>query len=362
MAPLGTIMTPRVLAAVLAGIGLLVLIAAAVSFVGSEGFAYDFQAYDLAARRIAAGQPLYPPGTADAYNSGRFEGLYLYPPPLAIALAPLTMLAPDEAALVFFVVRIALLAVGCAMLPARLEARLATFGIACLSFPVWYDLNLGNMSVLIFVLSAGLWRWQGSPLGGVMAAAAIAIRPTYAVVLLGWLARGALHPIGWTVLVGLVIAVLTVPIVAVDGWLDYVTILRGLESISTGPHNVSLTTTALAAGLDARLSQGALVVGFLIALAAIVYAARRRDSDVAIVVAISASLVLTPFVHSHYLTVLLIPAALLADRGWWAGLALPLLGWLPEAVLPIAAVIAMLLPLAAPPRVRAAPTVAEATT
>ena len=81
------------LAPVIVGtVGLVILLLAAQSFVASGGFAYDYEAYDLAARRIAAGTPLYPPGLAEAYNSADYAGLYLYPPPLAIALVPMTVL------------------------------------------------------------------------------------------------------------------------------------------------------------------------------------------------------------------------------------------------------------------------------
>src|SRR6185312_675632 len=91
-----TRLAPFVLGAV--GVGILLLVAA--TFIGSSGFGYDFEAYDLAARRIAVGEAidgtnlLYPPGLAEAYNSGQYARLYLYPPPLAVALVPLTALAP----------------------------------------------------------------------------------------------------------------------------------------------------------------------------------------------------------------------------------------------------------------------------
>jgi hypothetical protein len=68
----------------LCAIGLLVLVAGAVAFIGSPGYGYDYSAYDAAARRIASSQPLYLPGTAEAYNAGRYEGLYLYAPPAAL--------------------------------------------------------------------------------------------------------------------------------------------------------------------------------------------------------------------------------------------------------------------------------------
>src|SRR5215218_7327531 len=73
----------------LGGFGLVMLLLVGRSFAGSLGFAYDFDAYYSAARRLLSGQPLYPPGLAEAYNSGLYANLYLYPPPLAVFLTPL---------------------------------------------------------------------------------------------------------------------------------------------------------------------------------------------------------------------------------------------------------------------------------
>jgi hypothetical protein len=58
-----------------AGLGLAVILFASLSFIGSEGFAFDFRAYDQAARRIASGQPLYLVDTVERYNSGQYAGL-----------------------------------------------------------------------------------------------------------------------------------------------------------------------------------------------------------------------------------------------------------------------------------------------
>src|SRR3712207_6430009 len=88
-------------------LGIAILLLAARSFVGSGGFAYDYQAYDAAARRLASGQALYPPGVAEAYNSGQYANLYLYPPPLAVLLLPINLLASEAAALVWLALRLA---------------------------------------------------------------------------------------------------------------------------------------------------------------------------------------------------------------------------------------------------------------
>ena len=75
--------------------GVVMLLLAARSFVGSSGFAYDFGRTTRRPRRILAGEPLYPSGAAEAYNSGDYAGLYLYPPPLAVAMVPLAFSQPS---------------------------------------------------------------------------------------------------------------------------------------------------------------------------------------------------------------------------------------------------------------------------
>ncbi len=51
-------------------LGLALLIVAAVLFINSRGFGYDFVAYDAAARRIAEGAPLYLVGHGGAISPG----------------------------------------------------------------------------------------------------------------------------------------------------------------------------------------------------------------------------------------------------------------------------------------------------
>jgi len=323
---------------VLGAAGVVAILVAIPIFIGSPGFGYDYSAYDMAARRLASGGPLYPPGTAEAYNAGAYAGLYLYAPPLAVALMPVAVVSADTATMLWFVARIALLVIGCALLPVRAEVRAATFGVAALSYPVLIDLNLGNLSIILFALSAVMWRWLDRPLGSIALGLILTVRYAFVTVLVWWLARGLIRPIAWTIGAGLVIAALTLPIVGIAGYVDYVTILRGLGDISTGPHNLALGTTVAALGGGPEIEILANLVGWGLALAAVVYAARRRDPEVGLAVALSATLLCAPFFHDHYLVELLAPAALLAQRRHWWGLALPLLGWLPEAALPLVAI------------------------
>lgn len=339
----------------LGAIGLIVLGLAAIGFIGSTGFAYDFVAYDLAARRLAADQLLYPPGIAEAYNAGAYANLYLYAPPLAIALVPLSVLAPSAAAVTWLLLRVGLLAIGCAIMPVRREIRIATFGVAALSFPVLYDLNLGNLSIILFALSALIWRERDRPVASLALAAILTVRYGFAIVLVGWLVRRRFRAVIWTIAAGIVIGLATLPIVGVGGWLDYMTNLQSLRDISTGPHNLTLGTTGLALGLSPGFGPLLVVTGIVLALVATVFAGLRRDGETAVVVSLAAAVLFAPFFHPHYLVALLIPGAFLAGRGHWWGLVLPLLGWLPGEVLPLVAIAGMALPLVAGPRTTVGP-------
>jgi hypothetical protein len=80
------------------------------------------------------------------------------------------------------------------------------------------------------------------------------------------------------------------------------------------------------------------------------------------VVALTAPLIVAPFFHPHYLVILLLPAALLAARGRWWGLALPLLAWLPDPFLPLVALVGVAAPLFAGKQAAAAAAPAPSTT
>jgi hypothetical protein len=328
-----------------ASIGLLVLGVASTFFMKSDGFGYDYLAYDGAARRIAAGEPLYLPGTVAAYAEGRYEGLYLYPPPVAIALTPLTILTESAATLAWMLFRLALLVGGCLTLPVSWRARLGTLGVAGVSFPVLFDLNIGNVSIVVLALSVIAWRWMDRPAAALAHAALAVIRFPFLVFGVLFLIRGNWRVLGWTIAAGLALVAIAMPVVGVGTYVDYITILRGLPDITSGPHNLSFASTARELGLPEVLAVLGSLASYLIGLAAVVYAARRRDASTAFLVTALATLLVAPFIHPHYLVLLLLPAAWLMDRGHWWGIGLPLLGWLPDIVLPFAGPLAIALVL-----------------
>ena len=246
----------------------------------------------------------------------------------------------------WLVLRVALLAAGCAVLPVSWRVRALTFGVACVSFPVLFDLNLGNVSIVVFALCAAAWRWLDTPIGAVAHAALIAIRFPFGIFAATWIVQRRWRALGWTIVAGLVLIAISLPFVGVSAYGEYIGILRGLPDISVGEHNLSLKSMALELGLSDPLVALALPLGYLAGVAALAFAAWRRDASTAFVVTCLATMLVAPFIHPHYLVLLVLPAALLADRGRWWALALPLLGWLPDLVLPLAGPLAIGLVLA----------------
>ncbi len=147
---------------VLALIGVVVLIGALIAFQGSRGSGYDFAAYDAAARRLAAGQPLYQAVTQQGPFAPGPAGIYLYPPPLAVLLLALVPLSSSAAAFVWQALHVVALVAACAILPIPRWVRLASFGVACLSVPTLLDLNLGNVSLFVLLAGAASWRWTAA--------------------------------------------------------------------------------------------------------------------------------------------------------------------------------------------------------
>jgi hypothetical protein len=326
------------------------LIVALVSFQDALAWGYDFEAYRNAALRLADTGSLYQAETlAGPFSPGPF-GLYLYPPPLGVAVGPFTGVAAETGAFLWFGLHVAALVLACALLPVPWTTRLLVFGISALSFGVIRDLVLGNVSVILLPFLAVAWRGLDRPAGSIATAFAIALRPTLGLLLVWQLLRRRWIAVAWTAATGLVLIAVSLPFVGPAGYTDYVTVLRNLSAITGVERNVDLGSTMLALLEDEAVAQAALLAGYGVAIVALL-ASLRRDREVGFMVTLGASLLLSPLLWDHYLATLLLPAAFLASRGRPAGILLPLLAWLPAAALPLVAVVATIAPFWARDRV-----------
>ena len=332
-----------VVAVAVALLGLAWLVFAFVTFQGAAAWGYDFEAYRNAAMRLAESGSLYQAETlAGPFSPGPY-GLYLYPPPLGVAVGPFTDIPTQTGAAVWFGLHIAALVITCALLPVPVTTRLLTFGVAALSLGVIRDLVLGNVSVLLLPFLALAWRSLDRPAGSIATAFAIALRPTVGLLLVWQLLRRRWSAVAWTVGTGLVLLAISLPFVGPAGYVDYVTVLRNLSDITGVERNVDLGSMALGVVGDPAVAQLALLAGYAVAIGAMVVSL-RRDAEVGFMVTLGASMLLSPLLWDHYLATLVLPAAFLASRGRPVGLLLPLLTWLPAPALPLVVVVATVAP------------------
>jgi hypothetical protein len=330
-------------------LGAMFLAVATLTFRGApdtSGWAYDFRAYLAAALRLSHGTSIYASETLTGpFRPGPF-GLYLYAPPLAVSLLPLTSLPLATAADLWLLVRVVMLVATCWLMPVRPAVRAAAFVVAVFASPVLIDLNLGNVSVVVAFLSVVAWRWIDRPPGPIAMAAAISLRPTLGIFLVWWLIRRQWPPLTWALVSGAVLVVATLPFTGIAGYLDYLTVLRNLADVTGVANNADLASAALLLGAPRAAATAALFAGYGLAIAATLLSL-RRDVEVSFMVTLGATLLLSPLLWDHYLVSLLLPAAFLGQRGRPWALGLPLLAWLPTPFLPVLAIAATLLPFLA---------------
>jgi hypothetical protein len=201
--------------------------------------------------------------------------------------------------------------------------------------------------VVVFALTAIAWALMDGPFAAVTHAALVLLRLPFIVFGALWVFQRRWRMVAQTAIAGIVLVLVSAIGVGAGTYVDYVEILTGLPDVSTGEHNFSVKSIALDAGLGTGVANVLLIAGVVLGLVMIWFAATRRDADTAFVVTAVATLLTAPFLHPHYLVLLLIPAAFLFDRLSPAAVAIPLLGWLPGPLLPLA-VLAVLVTLLLP--------------
>jgi len=320
---------------------------AAIAWAARDTLGYDFQAYVKAAERLLAGQPLYDPSVDVA---GGFA-IFLYPPPFAVAMIPFTWLPAGVGPIAWTAVLAVAYAAGCAILPVRPSARWTVLLLAGLCWPYLYSLKLGQVGPLLFLTFAAGWRWRDRPglLGAAIAAGTIVkVQPA---LLFGWTLvtrRFRATAIGIAILV--VAAVATTVVTGIGTWADYLAILGRVSAPVTTPHNFTLGALLYGAGVDLGAATIAQWAGVAVTVVVVLYSWWRADEVTSYVTTVMASQLVSPLLWEHYAMLLLIPVALLLERGHWWAVALPLLPWLGPAWYPPILFIGLVAPLLTAPR------------
>ncbi len=125
------------------------------------------------------------------------------------------------------------------------------------------------------------------------------------------------------------------------------TLVRQVSDPITTEHNFTPGAIAYQLGLSASAASLLQLVCTVLALAAVVLAARWATAEASYLVAVIASQLISPILWDHYAMLLLLPVAFLCAAGrWWALLiplatAVPLVGLTPAIVYPLSFALAL---------------------
>ena len=297
------------------------------------GWGLDLRAYvEAAGHVVREGSPYAPESIASSFEPGP-AGLYYYSPVLAVALVPAVDVPWETSSTIWFAFHVLALAAACALMPVSRLTRVFAFCIAAFTLPVFKDSVYGNVSTLLVLPAVMGWRWIDRPIGSAAIAVSTAVRPSMGLLLIWQLLRRRWRAASWTIGFGVLLVAMTLPWVGIEGHRDYLDVLRNLGVPSNGSstggfENRDLGGIAMSFGAGAGTTAILRLASVVIAFGAMLLSV-RRGREVSYVITLTASLLAMPLLWDHYLAMLVVPAAFLADRWRPFAILLPLCAWLP---------------------------------
>jgi hypothetical protein len=284
-----------------------------------DGVAFDFRVFYVAAEAALRGDTLYPAIDDAALVAGR---VYVYPPVTALVFAPLTAV-PMEAAGLFVMV---LLVAAVVATPLVLGVRdWRCVGLVLLWPPVISAIQTGSVTLFLGLAAALVWRYRDRPVpAGLALGAALAVKLLLWPVGVWLAATRRVSAAAFALVAALLLALGSWAVVAFDGLGGYPALLQRLSEVMDD-RGYTVYSLALEYGVPsqaARLAWAALALGLL---TAVVVRGRRGDDRGAFVLAVAASLAVTPIVWLHYLALLVLVVGVARPRLgllWFVPLAL----------------------------------------
>ena len=281
----------------------------------------DFHfAYYPAAEAILAGEEFYPTHGFVVRGEQELVVDYVYPPLTAIATIPWTVVPVGAAEVVFM----CLLAVAFVATLAVLGVRdWRCYGLAFLWPPVTDAVSTGNVTILLGLAAALVWRFRDRPLaGGASLGVSIATK-IFLWPLTIWLAATRrLAAAIWSLAIAAALLLVTWGAIGFRGMGEYPDLVHRLSQ-RMDERSYSVYALGLDLGVPpvaARVLWLALAIAIL---AATVLVARRGDERRAFVLALTAAIACSPIVWLHYFALLLVIVAVTQPRlrpVWFIGL------------------------------------------
>ena len=288
-----------------------------------ERDAVDFHFnYYLAAEAILDGEDFYP---TDGFVVRAAEDLivdYVYPPLLALVTIPWTVLPVGIAEAAFVLLLVGVFVATLALLGVR-DWR--CYGLAFLWPPVTDAVTTGNVTIVLCLAAALVWRYRDRPVAagatvGVSVAAKLFLWP-----LAVWLAATRRQAaVLWGVGVAVVTLLLSWAVVGFRGFEEYPDLVRRLTD-RMDERGYTVYALAVDLGVSPLVAKTLWVALAVALLAAVVLVARRGDERAAFVLALAAAIACSPIVWLHYFALVFVAVAVVQPRLgalWFVGLPL----------------------------------------
>jgi Glycosyltransferase family 87 len=299
-----------------------------VSALNGWSMPHDLGVFLQAGDDVLAGRSPYPD---PATFSG--EANYVYPPPLAVVMAPLSAVPERLVETLFTLLGIAAIFAALRLLDVR---DLRCYPLALL-YPVTHEsLRNGALGTFLVLIVAVLWRYRDrAATAGTAAGAAVALKLFLWPILIWLWFTGRARALIVGVLAGAGLSLGSWAAIGFAGLSDYPTLLRKLAELESDS-SFSLVAYGHLLGLPAWTAR---LLAVVVGVGLLVFAHRnarhgqgnqhQRDR-LSLTLVLGAALALTPILWLHYLALLLIPVALARPRLsalWFLPLVMWLLTW-----------------------------------
>ena len=290
------------------GILPVLVIALLATEVRHDEIAIDLRQFYGAAEAILGGDSPYP---LNGEPTTEWGGPYPYPPLPALLMVPLTLLSVEVAGVLLMGM---LVAVALAVLYVLGVRDWRCYGIAVMWPPVISAVQTGNLTLWLALACALAWRFRDrlvppSASIGVTLAAKFFLWPV--VIWLAATRRAASAALACLIGVGLLLA--SWAVIGFAGIVDYPHMLQRLDDL-VGDDSYTLYILGLDLGLPSAAARAVWLAVGLGLVAWLVVLGRRGDERTAFILAISASLALTPIIWLHYFALLLVVVAVAQPR------------------------------------------------
>lgn len=304
-------------------------VAAALALFVSAGIAstrplgYDLMFFVAAARRLRAGESLYPGADHVPLTIGPGGVDYVYEPVTAVLFVPLSLLPDDAVRAVWAILLVALAAAVGYALTRSIAADRRPWAVAAyaLYLPLVAEITIGNLNLVTLSLCLLAWRLRARPaLGGTALAVAVGLKLMPLALPLFFLAAGAWRVVVWAGAIGAgVVAVSLLPLAG-----DWKTFIRLAPEIASTP----VATVIPLIPTDAAVRAGLAAVSLALSVAMGRVARDDARAWPAYAIALSAVPLPAPVISYPYLVFALPLLAALTARGSRLVLAVTAVAWL----------------------------------